>query len=184
MKAFTILSLAVGAAIAAPPAPAPVAAPPASNPNPAHGASGVSGPKDSHGKPIPHEVITIEDFVLEKSLVDKKTVYNHVSFKLTGDKAFKLECAADNLKVAPEGQMAGIYDCINADSKYRFSLWPGTSAYDIKVEVYHELGPAVGFQGNMDIPFVCHGKTEHGGEEPKHYQCTGKDVADSFTIQM
>ncbi|KAG5944248.1 hypothetical protein E4U53_006915 [Claviceps sorghi] len=118
------------------------------------------------------ENVLIEHFQLEWDNTQEPKVSN-VSFVITADKANLLPCQATYPKVAPWGQNAGIYNCVNADSKYRFSLYPSGAQNAAVVEMFHELGPAFGFQGNTTVVLACH-DTDASHHESRCSQATEK----------
>ncbi|KAG6121076.1 hypothetical protein E4U14_002517 [Claviceps sp. LM454 group G7] len=92
------------------------------------------------------ELCQITDFFLQKT----GEQVTHLSFKLSGRDAQDLLCSADNI---PSDHREG-YVC--GDSKYRFSLRPGTEGAEYGLMIAHELGDAVGWWGVGNVPTNCH----------------------------
>ncbi|KAG6043266.1 hypothetical protein E4U17_001021 [Claviceps sp. LM77 group G4] len=93
------------------------------------------------------ELCQITDFFLQKT----GEQITHLSFKLSGRDAQGLLCSADNIPF-PDGHNG--YVC--GDSKYRFSLHPGTEGAEYGLMIAHELGAAAGWWGVGNVPTNCH----------------------------
>ncbi|KAG6117325.1 hypothetical protein E4U13_001183 [Claviceps humidiphila] len=93
------------------------------------------------------ELCQITDFFLQKT----GEQVTHLSFKLSGRDAQDLLCSADNIPFpdARKGYVCG-------DSKYRFSLRPGTEGAEYGLMIAHELGDAAGWWGVGNVPTNCH----------------------------
>ncbi|KAI9151369.1 Effector protein PevD1 [Paramyrothecium foliicola] len=113
----------------------------------------------------PSENINIKDFLVRKYNEPNGTVtINVVDFKLSGDDATDLSCTAQS----PEWPIPSeVVTC--GDSKYRFSLQPGSEeGEEFSLRVYHELGLAVGYWGQGDVPTYCRA----GGNGAGDFVCT------------
>ncbi|KAL7622571.1 hypothetical protein AAE478_008078 [Parahypoxylon ruwenzoriense] len=101
------------------------------------------------------EDVTITDFSVHKAGANGASAgtVDGVSFKLSGDDATNLSCSASADQVT-NGLPTGVITC--GDSKYRFDLLEGPDASTFTMRVYHELGTAVGFYGEGNVPTYCH----------------------------
>ncbi|EOD43152.1 putative major allergen alt [Neofusicoccum parvum UCRNP2] len=111
----------------------------------------------STGAPDPntYENIDISDFTVRKN-----DGIQAVFFKLSGKNATDLDCSASN-----PGFPSDVITC--GETKYRFALYPGSTT-EFGLRLYHELGLAVGFYGEGDIPTYCHA----GGNGPDDFVCS------------
>ncbi|KAL0937218.1 uncharacterized protein CTRU02_206949 [Colletotrichum truncatum] len=111
------------------------------------GASALAAPApQANDAPRPSENIDISNFSVRKE--QDGTLVN-ISFNLSGDDAKDLLCESAN----PELPSTEVVTC--GDSKYRFTLKEGSET-EFALRIYHELGLAVGFWGEGDVPAYCH----------------------------
>ncbi|KAG9255657.1 uncharacterized protein F5Z01DRAFT_550652 [Emericellopsis atlantica] len=134
-----------------------------------------AAPKATSTPPNPdsYENVDIADFTVRKEQAagqDTPTAINSVSFKLSGDDATDLACSASNPDFPSEVITCG-------DSKYRFVLQPGSDDAEFGLTLYHELGPAVGFWGEGNVPTYCRA----GGNGPDDFVCQ-QVAATTFVI--
>ncbi|KAJ6443792.1 nuclear distribution protein nudE [Purpureocillium lavendulum] len=113
-------------------------------------------------EPKPSENIDISDFIVRKDSSPSGTKINVVDFKLKGRDAENLSCTAQSPEFPAPKEVT---TC--GDSKYRFSLHAGNGGSEFSLRVYHELGLAVGYWGQGDVPTYCHA----GGNGPNDYAC-------------
>jgi hypothetical protein len=100
-------------------------------------AAAAPNPTSTPPSPDTYENIDITDFSVRKAQgpdQDTPTI-DAVSFKLSGDDATDLTCAASSPDFPSEVITCG-------ESKYRFVLQPGTDGNEFGLTLYHELGPA------------------------------------------
>ncbi|KAF9875116.1 hypothetical protein CkaCkLH20_07382 [Colletotrichum karsti] len=110
------------------------------------GASAIAAPApQATDAPNPSENIEITNFSVRKQ--ENGTLTN-VNFSLTGRDATDLACVGANPALPSEVITCG-------ESKYRFTLREGTES-EFALRIYHELGLAVGFWGEGDVPSYCH----------------------------
>ncbi|KAF6794979.1 hypothetical protein CSOJ01_13557 [Colletotrichum sojae] len=108
------------------------------------GASALAAPAPQTEEPRPSENIDISNFYVRKQ--QDGTITN-VNFLLKGDDAADLACVGDN-----PGLPSDVITC--SDSKYRFTLREGSES-EFALRIYHELGLAVGYWGEGDVPTYC-----------------------------
>ncbi|OJD31756.1 major allergen alt [Diplodia corticola] len=111
----------------------------------------------STGAPDP---ATYENIDIADLTVRKNDGIQSVSFKLSGRDAADLGCSASD-----PGLPSAVITC--GESKYRFALYAGAES-EFALRVYHELGTAVGFYGEGDVPTNCRA----GGNGPDDYVCS------------
>ncbi|KAI8240979.1 hypothetical protein K4K55_013032 [Colletotrichum sp. SAR 10_96] len=110
------------------------------------GASALAAPApQTTDAPTPSENIVINDFSVRKQV---NGTLSYVSFTLSGDDATDLACSGANPALPSEVITCG-------ESKYRFTLRTGAES-EFALRIYHELGLAVGFWGEGDVPAYCH----------------------------
>ncbi|TEA16310.1 Effector protein PevD1 [Colletotrichum sidae] len=110
------------------------------------GAAALAAPAPQ-AEPLPNENVKIADFAVRKGL--NGTITN-VYFSLTGNNATDLPCSGANPAFPSD-----VINCVNSDSKYRFTLRKGTKT-DYALRIFHELSIAAGFWGEGDVPSYCH----------------------------
>ncbi|KAK2054027.1 hypothetical protein LY76DRAFT_597340 [Colletotrichum caudatum] len=108
------------------------------------GASAIAAPTPQDDGVLPSESIDISDLSVRR--YENGTVTN-VNFLLSGDDAKDLACEAAT------GVPSEVVTC--GESKYRFTILKGAET-DYALRIYHELGPAVGYWGQGDVPTYCH----------------------------
>ncbi|KAL0261902.1 Effector protein PevD1 [Diplodia seriata] len=111
----------------------------------------------STGAPDP---ATYENIDIADLTVRKNDGIQSVSFKLSGKDATDLDCSASN-----PGLPSDVITC--GETKYRFALYSGTES-EFALRIYHELGLAVGFYGEGEVPTYCHA----GGNGPDDFVCS------------
>lgn len=80
------------------------------------------------------EQVTVSDFFVHKQASTIGNSINSVSFRLKGA-IQELQCSAGEIAY-PEP--VKLLSC--SDSKYAFTLWPGTSHDDFRVIIHHDVG--------------------------------------------
>ncbi|ODA77267.1 hypothetical protein RJ55_06894 [Drechmeria coniospora] len=113
-------------------------------------------------EPKPSESIEISKLIVRKYVSESGTAINVVDFKLAGNDGIGIECTARNPAFPTPNEVT---TCGN--SKYRFSLHSGNAGSEFSLRVYHELGTAVGYYGQGNVPTYCHA----GGDGPGDYVC-------------
>ncbi|PHH60641.1 hypothetical protein CDD81_1392 [Ophiocordyceps australis] len=108
------------------------------------------------------EEIKISEFYVREDESEGDRVVHNVGFKLTGRDATDLSCSTTN-PVFPRPTQAAT--CGN--SKYRFSLHPGTDNSDFALMIYHEMGTGVSLWGQGNVPSICRA----GGAGQDDYVC-------------
>ncbi|OAQ93996.1 hypothetical protein VFPFJ_00104 [Purpureocillium lilacinum] len=111
----------------------------------------------------PSENIAISNFTVRKDSSPSGTKINVVDFKLSGKDASNLSCTAQSPDFPTPKEVT---TC--GDSKYRFSLHAGKDGNEFSLRIYHELGLAVGYRGQGNVPTYCHA----GGNGPTDFVCT------------
>ncbi|GAB0135923.1 hypothetical protein EsDP_00004244 [Epichloe bromicola] len=109
------------------------------------------------------EKTTITNLFVRQYVTGGDKRIDSVTFKLSGDNATDLDCAAQSPEF-PNPQRPTT--C--GTSKYRFTLRPGTDGSEFSLRLYHELAPAVGLWGDKNCPLYCHA----GGRGPSDSACT------------
>ncbi|KAK2595460.1 hypothetical protein QQS21_006800 [Conoideocrella luteorostrata] len=113
-------------------------------------------------EPKPSENIEISTLYVRKYVTGDSKRIDSVSFKLKGRDADGLDCAVSNPDFPTPNKVT---TC--GESKYRFTLHPGTDGSEFSLRIYHELGTAVGFFGQGNAPLYCHA----GGNGAGDYVC-------------
>ncbi|KAJ2983928.1 hypothetical protein NQ176_g350 [Zarea fungicola] len=96
------------------------------------------------------EQVTVSDFFVHKQASTIGNSINSVSFRLKGA-IQELQCSAGEIAY-PEP--VKLLSC--SDSKYAFTLWPGTSHDDFRVIIHHDVGDRkANLRGAANVATVC-----------------------------
>ncbi|KAF4452361.1 major allergen alt [Fusarium austroafricanum] len=120
------------------------------------------------------ERVKVSDLTIHKIGSPFGPTIESVSFKLNGEDAKDLKCAAENVAFPkPSDNLP----CGKSD--YSFTLWEGQEGEEFRIMVYHDVGdPKADLRGGADIPTICDNSQ---GSDPADEICQQKKPV-SFKI--